>query len=184
MNAFQDAITRFAQLTVELHGQIPEQLPHGERGQYDEQIDALHAELGEHRNNTLNMVVSDWPREIISAAIRAYDAATSTNPLMAPKDPEKRAENVRAHYAQRAAVVRQVNNWLLNTDLADPGNPWNPTLQLNDDGEIEIRTPYNADFVTAVKGVDGRRWDGYDKCWTVPGESRQSVIDLIRQHYG
>ena len=36
------------------------------------------------------------------------------------------------------------------------------------DGRASIYTPFNRDFVAAIRNVGGRKWDGENKCWTVP----------------
>lgn len=44
-------------------------------------------------------------------------------------------------------------------------------------GFADIYTPYNADFVDKIKRIGGRRWNGENRCWTVP----ETEIDTVRQ---
>lgn len=38
-----------------------------------------------------------------------------------------------------------------------------------EDGQIKVKTPYNAAVVAALKKVPGRRWDPAEKVWLLPG---------------
>lgn len=49
----------------------------------------------------------------------------------------------------------------------------------------QIYTPYNADFVAALKnGVGGARWNASSRCWTVPAATVNAVREIMRRVYG
>ena len=48
---------------------------------------------------------------------------------------------------------------------------------------IILITPYNPDFVVAIKGVKGRRWDKETKVWTVPTSGKAGAWKAIQKHY-
>lgn len=53
------------------------------------------------------------------------------------------------------------------------------------DGRASIYTPFNRDFVAAIKtNIGGRRWDTDNKCWTVPEESLPQVRQIMMDVYG
>ena len=52
------------------------------------------------------------------------------------------------------------------------------------DGRASVFTPFNRDFVAAIRNVGGRRWDADDKCWTVPEESLPQVRQIMMDVYG
>lgn len=53
------------------------------------------------------------------------------------------------------------------------------------DGRASIYTPFNRDFVAAIKSnIGGRRWDADNKCWTVPEESLPQVRQIMMDVYG
>ena len=47
------------------------------------------------------------------------------------------------------------------------------------DGRASIYTPFNRDFVAAIRNVGGRKWDGENKCWTVPEEALPEVRKIM-----
>lgn len=50
---------------------------------------------------------------------------------------------------------------------------------------LEIRTPYNPGFVSALKTrISTRSWDGGKKAWIVPAVYLDSVNSLLRDFYG
>ena len=52
------------------------------------------------------------------------------------------------------------------------------------DGRASVFTPFNRDFVNAIRNVGGRKWDADDKCWTVPEESLPQVRQIMMDVYG
>ena len=52
------------------------------------------------------------------------------------------------------------------------------------DGRASVFTPFNRDFVAAIRNVGGRKWDADDKCWTVPEESLPQVRQIMMDIYG
>lgn len=55
----------------------------------------------------------------------------------------------------------------------------------DNNGRIEIYTPYNEDFVKDLKrSIGGRKWDMDKNCWTAPEEALDSVRELMLKHFG
>ena len=52
------------------------------------------------------------------------------------------------------------------------------------DGRASVFTPFNRDFVSAIRNVGGRKWDADDKCWTVPEEALPQVRQIMMNIYG
>ena len=53
------------------------------------------------------------------------------------------------------------------------------------DGRASIYTPFNRDFVAAIKtNIGGRKWDADSKCWTVPEEALPQVRQIMMDVYG
>ena len=53
------------------------------------------------------------------------------------------------------------------------------------DGRASVFTPFNRDFVAAIKtNVGGRRWDADNKCWTVPEEALPQVRQIMMDTFG
>lgn len=51
-------------------------------------------------------------------------------------------------------------------------------------GKAELATPYNPDFVDAVKKIGGAKWDGEKKCWTVPEAQLPAARIVMENVYG
>jgi len=52
-----------------------------------------------------------------------------------------------------------------------------------ENGKIEIISPYNANFVSDLKkSISGAKWSG--SFWIVSSEAKQVVLDLLKEHYG
>ena len=49
-------------------------------------------------------------------------------------------------------------------------------IEVKDD-KAYIFTPYNSNFIKKVKGIGKARWNGAERCWTVP----KTEIDIVRQ---
>ena len=50
-----------------------------------------------------------------------------------------------------------------------------------ENGMAKVFTPYNSEFVSKIKNVGGRKWNGAEKCWMVP-ESEVGVVRDIMMH--
>lgn len=48
---------------------------------------------------------------------------------------------------------------------------------------VEIRTPYNAEFVTAIKRIPGREWNAARRVWTVPSEQAEKANKLVAKYF-
>ena len=53
-----------------------------------------------------------------------------------------------------------------------------------ENGRLEIYTPYNREFVDAIKMIGSARWDASKKCWTVTEDYLQDVRDILLDVYG
>ena len=53
------------------------------------------------------------------------------------------------------------------------------------DGRASVFTPFNRDFVAAIKSnIGGRKWDSDERCWTVPEEALPQVRQIMMDIYG
>lgn len=53
------------------------------------------------------------------------------------------------------------------------------------DSKVEIYTPYNRDFIDALKKqIGGARWNALKKCWTAPEEMLDAVRAILKDVYG
>jgi hypothetical protein len=56
-------------------------------------------------------------------------------------------------------------------------------MKTTNNGQIEIRTPYNREFISDLKeSVSGAKWNG--EYWTVPEDAESTIDTLLKQHYG
>lgn len=51
-----------------------------------------------------------------------------------------------------------------------------------EDGRAHVYTPYNKDFVKAIKGIGGAKWNG--KAWVVPENTVDAVREIMQDVYG
>lgn len=51
-------------------------------------------------------------------------------------------------------------------------------------GAAQIKTPYNADFVSKIRMVGGAKWDAEKRRWTVPETAVPAVREIMRDVYG
>lgn len=47
-----------------------------------------------------------------------------------------------------------------------------------------VYTPYNTDFVSAVRRIGGSRWDRSRKCWEFPAQAIDAVRLIMKEVYG
>lgn len=47
-----------------------------------------------------------------------------------------------------------------------------------------IESPYNADFVQAIKRIGGAKWDRAHRAWCIPAESVDQAREIMRRVYG
>jgi len=52
-----------------------------------------------------------------------------------------------------------------------------------EEGRLVLDTPFNMEFVNAIKSVRGRRWDQDKKVWTVPASEKDAVWSALKQSY-
>lgn len=58
-------------------------------------------------------------------------------------------------------------------------------IKINIDGDRALlTTPYNADFVTKVKGIGGAKWNGAVKAWSIPADAVDVAREIMRSVYG
>ena len=55
---------------------------------------------------------------------------------------------------------------------------------MKENGRIEVYTPYNADFVKAIKQIGGARFNGGKKCWMVSADYIEDVREIMTRIYG
>lgn len=51
-------------------------------------------------------------------------------------------------------------------------------------GMAQVKTPYNADFVSKIRMVGGAKWDAEKRRWTVPESAVPAVREIMRDVYG
>ena len=51
-------------------------------------------------------------------------------------------------------------------------------------GKLQVFTPYEADFVRAIKRIAGSKWNSDEKCWEVPESSIERVRQIMKDVYG
>lgn len=55
-----------------------------------------------------------------------------------------------------------------------------PRLELGaEDEHITVRFPYHVKAVNAIKKVDGRIWDGDEKCWRLPCDQERQIRSAL-----
>ena len=52
------------------------------------------------------------------------------------------------------------------------------------DTKAYIYTPYNAEFVKAIKGIGGARWNRDKSAWAVPADCIDQAREIMRRVYG
>lgn len=58
-------------------------------------------------------------------------------------------------------------------------------IEINENGQAEIYTPYNNEFVTKLKnGIGAAKWNPTKKCWCVPERAVDSVREIMLAVYG
>ena len=56
---------------------------------------------------------------------------------------------------------------------------------INEDGQAEVYTPYNKEFIERLKkSIGSARWNPGKNCWSVPERSADLVRDIMRSVYG
>ena len=78
-------------------------------------------------------------------------------------------------------IGQQVSN--TNNNQQSEVNMCNIKVTIKD-GRASVFTPFNRDFVAAIRNVGGRKWDADDKCWTVPEEALPQVRQIMMDVYG
>ena len=52
------------------------------------------------------------------------------------------------------------------------------------DGKAELYTPYNADFVKAIKALGGAKWNASKRCWTISEDMLPQAREIMMDVYG
>lgn len=47
-----------------------------------------------------------------------------------------------------------------------------------------VYTPYNGEFVKAVKNIGGAKWSSENRCWKIPVDAVEACRTIMRQVYG
>lgn len=50
--------------------------------------------------------------------------------------------------------------------------------------KANVYTPYNSDFVKAIKGIGGARWNRDKRAWSIPAESVNVAREIMERIYG
>lgn len=53
-----------------------------------------------------------------------------------------------------------------------------------DNGRAYVYTPYNPDFVRAIKGIGGKKWEPNKGCWSVPDTAVSAAREIMMDVYG
>lgn len=56
-------------------------------------------------------------------------------------------------------------------------------IEINGD-MASVFTPYNAEFVKAMRMISGARWDRMIKCWNIPSQAVNAVREIMMRVYG
>lgn len=56
-------------------------------------------------------------------------------------------------------------------------------IDIIDDRAI-ITSPYNADFISAIKRIGGASWDRARKVWSIPADTVEQAREIMRRVYG
>lgn len=51
-------------------------------------------------------------------------------------------------------------------------------------GKANVYTPYNPDFVKAIKGIGGAKWNTSEKCWSIPESAVDAAREIMSNVYG
>jgi hypothetical protein len=51
------------------------------------------------------------------------------------------------------------------------------------EGRVRLVTPYNADFVDAIRQIKGRKWHKAEKVWSFPVSARPALWKALRLHF-
>ena len=52
------------------------------------------------------------------------------------------------------------------------------------DGTAFLYTPYNPNFVAAIKKIGGARWNSSERAWTIPAYAIEDARTIMRKVYG
>ena len=58
------------------------------------------------------------------------------------------------------------------------------SVKQQDNGSYNIHTPYNPDFVAAIKGIGSARWNSSARAWNVAGPDIDAARAVMREVYG
>lgn len=53
-----------------------------------------------------------------------------------------------------------------------------------ENGVARVYTPYNPDFVKAIKKIGGAKWDREKRCWAVPESAVDAAREIMKDVYG
>lgn len=56
-------------------------------------------------------------------------------------------------------------------------------LLIENNGEIAIKTPYNASLIEEIKSLPNRRWNQVQKAWIVPASRESEVREIVRKYF-
>ncbi len=100
-------------------------------------------------------------------------------------DDSRRAANVLVHVAstesaEAAVAATHALRLLGYTDLADKVQDRLCAVKISEQGGyLAVQTPWNPAFVSAVRGIAGRRWDGDNKVNLIPVAQKRALYDVL-----
>jgi hypothetical protein len=50
-------------------------------------------------------------------------------------------------------------------------------------GRLVVRTPYNADAITELKKINGRKYDPATKAWSFPAEFKRAIWEVLKSYF-
>ena len=51
------------------------------------------------------------------------------------------------------------------------------------EGRVRLVTPYNAEFVSEIKAIAGRKWHKDEKVWSFPIQARPALWEALQLHF-
>ena len=139
---------------------------HAHEGLWELETKEIHEKTCEFRNKFINeLTARDGNAEYSEIKVRVFEALDRIYGF-------SKADN---------GIGQQASN--TNNNQQSEVNMCNIKVTIKD-GRASVFTPFNRDFVNAIRNVGGRKWDADDKCWTVPEEALPQVRQIMMNIYG
>ena len=139
---------------------------HAHEGLWELETKEIHEKICEFRSKFINeLTARDGDAEYSEIKSRVFEALDRIYGF-------SKADN---------GIGQQVSN--TNNNQQSEVNMCNIKVKV-ENGRASVFTPFNRDFVNAIRNVGGRKWDADEKCWTVPEESLPEVRQIMMAVYG